>query len=307
MDPNSTKRKTNMFFLEDYLDMTITQVFTLIIVNSFPAGVIRYTILQSLNTLFSPHNRISASSFYHSLEKLEKQGLIEFIRDEKGKISLVRGTKKSSEALNHIGHINVMSGVNIGKIIADFSIKILEFIGLESQEDRGLIISKDLSLDLHLYPFIEQYVKNIHCLSSNTDFNRYIVPYSEKINQTTVINKKIREPNDEFNVTFLPTYYPTEDFFGMNDDEFWQEVVRVTKPGGLIITLSFREMVKQDNFLLDGIIDQFSTNPMIGFTTKEKIKHSMLKARINEVNIADFQGILLAVGRKEKLPNRNFQ
>ena len=298
MDPDLTKRKKNLYFLEDYLDMTITQVYTLMLVNSFPFGVIRYTILKSLNALPSPNNRISASSFYHSLEKLEKLGLLEFVRDEKEKISLVKGTEKSTEVLNHIGNITVMSGVNIAKTIEEFSIKILNFIGLNSPQDLGLVISKDLSLDLHLYPIIEQNVEHIHCLASDKDFSRYIVPYSEKIHQTNVINKKIREPNDEFDVTFLPTFYPSEDFYGMTDDQFWQEIVRVTKPEGLIIVLSFKQMKKQKNFLLDGLIDLFSTNPMIGFTTKEKIEESMTRVQIKNVNIVDFDGILLAVGRK---------
>jgi DNA-binding PadR family transcriptional regulator len=277
--------------------MTITQIFTLMLVNSFPLGVIRYAILQSLNSLLSPNSKISASSFYHSLEKLEKLGLLEFLKDEKGKITLVKTTEKTNEALAQVGNVLVMSGINISETISDLSTQILDIIDLESSVDLALIISKDLSLDLHLYPVAEQYAKRIHCVASNIDFNRYIVPYSEKINQTKVINRKMREPDNEFDLTFLPTYFPSDDFFEMSDDEFWQEVVRVTKPQGQIIVLSFKEIKKQDNFILDSIIDLFSSNPLIYFTTKEKIKDSMTKAQIKDINIVDLNGVLLAVGR----------
>ncbi|MFX0182220.1 MAG: hypothetical protein ACFE95_03975 [Candidatus Hodarchaeota archaeon] len=291
-------KKDDLTALEEYLDLTLIQIFTLVLISSFPEGIIRYAILQSINTLFSSKRKISASSFYNSLSKLEKKKLIEFVKDETGKITLVKITPKSTKALHQIGHIAILTGIGINEIINDLTKKVINQLDLKFPVDSAIVISQDLTLDLHLYPIIGKYIKHIHTLADDESFNRYIKPYSQEIHHTIVYNGMIREPNNIFDVAFLPSFQRFSTFHDMSEDRFISEVIRVTKPKGSVIFLAFNKPEKIKNFLIDGFIDLYLSNPLVFFISKSELEEIMIKASLEDITVVDFNGLILGLGIK---------
>ena len=63
--------------LEDILSLDIPQLMILFFLSMQITETVRYTLLQDLNKFVFSEAKLSASSFYNTLDKLERLGLLE--------------------------------------------------------------------------------------------------------------------------------------------------------------------------------------------------------------------------------------
>lgn len=296
-DQNNFKSDSNYFTgFDNLIDLSISQVFILLFMSVFPEGTVRYNILQSINTFLSPKKHISASSYYNSLTKLEKKGFIKIHKDKSGKSPIIQATSKTGETLKQLGHLLLVPGLNFIEILPNLASRILNKLGLTEKVDFVLVISQDIVLDVHLYPFIEQYSNHIHAVATSESFQRYIIPYSSEVHQTEIFKHRIREPNDEFDICFLPTFQRRENFFGLSPVELLKEAVRVTKPKGQIIIFSITVPKKTDHFILDSLAEMIDSNPFIANVTKEEVENDLTKVGLKNISVTDINGVVLGIG-----------
>ncbi|MHA1966436.1 MAG: hypothetical protein ACW964_01415 [Candidatus Hodarchaeales archaeon] len=298
----NSRRNDDNTALKDYsgfdkvIDLSISQVFIMIMLSSFPGGTVRYNVLKSVNSYLSPNKKISASSFYNSLKKLEKMQLIEISSDKTDKASLVHTTSNTNKALKQIGSLISVTGLNFSEILPSLATQIVNQLGIVEEIGSILVISQDIAMDVHLYPFVEQYAEHINAVASDESYNRYILPYSSKVHQTRILNNKIREPDNEFNGCLLPTYQRRKEFFNLSSIELLKEAVRVTKTNGLVAIISFNIPNKTNHFIIDSFIDMINLNPSMVSVTENEVQSDLITAGLKNVSVSNFNGVILGFG-----------
>jgi len=281
---------------DDVIDLSISQVFILLMISAFPEGTVRYTVLQSINSYLSPQKRISASSFYNSLNKLERKGFLEFSADSMGNISLVHLTPKSDNAFKQIGSLFSFTGFNFRSFFPEIASFIINQLGVTQEVDSILVISQEASLDVHAYPIIERYAKHIHVVAANDSFQKYVLPYSSEIHQTKILSGKVREPDKDFDACYLTSYQKRKEFFNLSSTELLKEAVRVTKSAGLVIVASFSIPPKVNHFIIDSFIELVASNPLIANISKDEIFHDLTTVGLKDVSVTEFNGVVLGFG-----------
>ncbi|MFW9990979.1 MAG: hypothetical protein ACFFD4_02850 [Candidatus Odinarchaeota archaeon] len=293
-EEDQKKRMRETFHLDDIIDLSIAQVFILIILSSFPQGTVRYTVLQSLNSYLEGDRHLSASSFYNSLIKLKKKGFITFKEEDEGKPVVIELTRLGTHALNNIGILAILPHSNLMNWVDAFAMGIVNQINLNFPVESVLVISQDKTQDLHLYPLIEKYAKHVHTLTSEHDFERYIRPYSREIHPTTLINKKIREPDDFFDIVFLPSYQGT-DYLGLTKLELLKEAIRVIKSKGYLLILTIGKPGLTNHFLLDPITKLLQENLFFHCISEEELRKDLESLELENIEVTNRNGILLGI------------
>jgi DNA-binding PadR family transcriptional regulator len=293
---NDIKPKKDFKGFDDVINLSISQVLYLIMLSSFPGGTVRYNVLQSVNSYLSPKKKISASSFYNSLKKLEKMGLVEINANKSEKVALVQTTSKTGETLQQIGSLISISGFNFNEIFQDFETRIVDHLELDERFNSVLVISQDIIMDVHLYPFIEQYTKHLYAVASEESYNRYIFPYSSQVHLTKIFDKRIREPNDEFDGCLLTTYQREEKFFDLTPLELIKDAIRVTKPSGLIVAFSFNIPNKVGHFIIDQFINMLNLNPSVVSITEDELRADLTNAGLKNISVSNLNGFILGFG-----------
>jgi DNA-binding PadR family transcriptional regulator len=281
---------------DDVIDLSLSQVFILLMMSVFPEGTVRYNVLQSINLYLSPQKMISASSFYNSLNKLEKKGFLEFSADNTGNISLVHLTPKSDDAFKQIGSLFSFTGFNFRLFLPKIASFIVNQLELTQKVDSILVISQEASLDVHVYPIIERYAKHLHVVATDDSFQKYILPYSSEIHQTKILSGKIREPDKDFDACYLSSYQTRKEFFDLSSIELLREAVRVTKSAGLVIVASFSTPKKVNHFIIDSFIELVASNPLIATISKDEVSRDLTRVGLKNVSVTEFNGVILGFG-----------
>jgi hypothetical protein len=55
---------------------------------------------------------------------------------------------------------------------------------------------------------------------------------------------------------------------------------------------------KIKNFLIDGFIDLYLSNPLVFFISKSELEEIMIKASLEDITVVDFIGLILGLGTR---------
>ncbi len=281
---------------DDVIALSISQVFVMVMMSAFPEGTVRYNLFQSINSYLSENKRISASSFYNSLKRLEEKGFIRISTDESGKASLVHLTSKADNVFKQIGYIFSFTGFNFRAFLPGLASKIIKKLALAQELNSIIIISQEAGLDVHSYPIYENLAKHVHSVATDESYQRYILPYSPEIHQSKILNKKIREPDGEFDACFLSAYQNRNEFFNLSPIELLREAVRVTKSAGLVIIITFSVPNKTNHFIIDSFIEMVISNPFMANISENEVLHDLNEVGLKDVSISNFNGVILGFG-----------
>lgn len=254
--------------LDDILSLNIYQLVIIFFLSIQLSETVRYSLLQDVNKYLFSNAKLSASSFYNTLDRLEKLGLVEMTQSGNERVKSVKGTPKIRDVLQIVSMYATFLSFNPG-IIFDEYLPIFEsFVHLGTVKNI-LFIDFDEFFDIGFTSLLNKHTEEFFILADNDSFEKYKNRSNKPIYQTQVINGKIREPDKIFDAVYIVDFHTIEDFYGMNEKELLQEAVRVTKSQGVVIIHGSNELPVTDNIVIDSMVDNLKTNPLM-ITMNEK-------------------------------------
>jgi len=329
-DKDEFSRYVSYHDIADFGDFSITEVMALEFLARYSNPIIRHTLYTELSQFIqfkekdtpqikinednpvqqkfyefveSP-KKLSTSSFYNSLNKLEEIGLLSAERNQKNKINSIKSTQYTRfipKLLLRFLINNDMMDAAENKL--KFSKKFIEEKILERIGDL-----KHLKTLLTVwftefvgYALISEFVdavddlfviyKSEHAQSgSNSEISN--IQYSR------VTNKKIREPDNVFDGVIVPIHKKKPKFYKMSRSEIISEVLRVTKPEGLIILVGMADIPLTNNPFADELINLYKRSLNDRIFTEEELRDDMVSAGMNRIEITEHEGLLIGIGQK---------
>ena len=254
--------------LENILTLNLYQYVILFFLSIQPSETIRYSLLQDINKYVFPQAKLSPASFYNTLDRLEKLGLVEMTQSNNGRVKSVKGTSKIKQVLQIIGQYGALLSFNPEIIFGEYLPIFENYIKLGKVKSI-LFIDLDEFFDVGFTSLLKEHSEEFYLLADNESFEKYQSRTSQQMFQTQVLNGKIREPDKIFDVVFIVDFCIKDDFYGMNTKSLLQEALRVTRSNGLVIIHGQDEFPTTNNFILDSMVKNFQNNPFV-ITIKEE-------------------------------------
>ena len=329
-DKDEYSRYVSHHDIADFGDFSITEVIALEFLARYSHPIVRHTLYTELcqfiefkeddtpqieiqeENLYqkkfyefveSP-KKLSPSSFYNSLDNLEEIGLISAERNQKNKINFIKPTQYTrfipKLLLRFLINNDLMDAAeNKLKFSKKFiEKKILERIGDLTNLKSILTV---WFTEFVGYALINEFVPTVDEI--------FIIYKSEHIQDgknskikksqySRIINKRIREPDDVFDGVIVPIHKKKPKFYKMSRSEIIDEVVRVTKPEGLIILAGMADIPLTNNPFADELINLYKRSLNDRIFTEEELRDDMASAGINKIEIIEHEGLLIGIGQK---------
>lgn len=290
--------KENQIDLGDYIDLTVSQIIILFFLRVYPHGTIRFTIFQELNKHLSADDKISSSSFYNSIRKLEKKKLISCQRKENGQITKIRIKPKVDRVLNQAGQTLILGFMDFRRnVIPQVLPYYKDIIGVtEKLYESLLVISSEMTYD-RMFTITDEIAKNVHAIVYDEVYDIYYKGGTDFI-RTEILHKKIREPNDTFDLVIISPYFKADSFFGLSRKNLLQEALRVIKPNGQLVIITGDKLPQIDHILIELFVDMISSTFGLLTISEEELKKEFEAASILNYEISSYKGFLIAAARK---------
>lgn len=261
---------------------------------------------KEFKDLLVQDKKFSTSSFYNSLKNLEGKGLVKSNKDDNEKITTVESTQYTEVLINTISkHV-----IRFGLIEAEKN-KNLPDIVTEVIENEILKPAGKKKFGTALYVMFGDYVnaKCIKILFKATD-NLFLLLKKEffeniskmglkNIQNTSIFNKTIREPDNFFDVVIMPYYFKTIELEEVSKEAILKEAFRVSKEDGLVLIHGYTELPDIEHALLNTYIKWVKTvYTDIETSTEQNFKDVLLKAGAREAKVFVYKGHLFGLGRK---------
>lgn len=318
--------------ISDFGDFSITEVMALGFLARYSNPIIRHTLYTELNqfiqfkendtppiTIEEDHpvqkkfyefvespKKLSPSSFYNSLDKLEEIGLLSAERNQKNKITFIKPTQYTrfipKLLLRFLINNDLMdSAENKLKFSKNYiEEKILERIGdFKNIKSILTIWFTEFVVYSILNEFFAHLVDDIFVIYKSEHIQNKRNSKNSNIRYSRIINKKIREPDNVFDGVIIPLYKKDPKFYKMSRSEIIAEVIRVIKPGGLIVLIGMADIPLTSNPFADELINLYKYALNNRIFTEEELRDDMASAGINKVEITEHEGLLIGIGQKE--------
>ena len=136
----------------------------------------------------------------------------------------------------------------------------------------------------------------VYLLATEHIFESMVKMGFDKLKSTTMFNNVIREPNDIFDIAIIPEYERELDFFGLSRIDILKEVIRVVKPGGMVVIFVRSPIPQVDNFYAKELLKNYEESISGRIFTEEEIKEDLNAVRFTKYEIFDFQGNIVGIG-----------
>lgn len=279
--------------LDDILSLDISQIMILFFLSFQISDTVRYTLLQDLNKFVFPEAKLSASSFYNTLDKLEKLGLLDMKKNKTGRVKSIRGRPEIKNVLSIISQYTSIISIDLGSILTDF-IAILDNSMNNSPINNLLLIDIEEFYDFGLTTILKRYSEEVFLLSDDESFARYSNRGFKQVHQSQIINGKIREPDKIFDCVFILDFQIKNDIYGMNEKALLTEALRVTKKDGLIIVIGMDELPITNNFILDSVLQKVQKSSFFNVINLDLFKDLIRSVSHFEPEFINVKGMIIA-------------
>ena len=320
--------KQNPFFdyalyhtISDFSDLSIADIITLQFLVRYSNPVVRHTLYNEVkqfiefkekiivtkeNNKLSQasdkfHNfvnlskKLSTGSFYYSLDKLEKRGLLTS-NGKTGKVS-INPTQYTNYVpkllLKFLINNNIMDSTESRD---NFFKKIFTKIE-NSHFDRTLSIWLSEYVPLSIVNQLSDFTKEMYVLSKNEINKSKYNKKADKHRYTEIIGGLFREREDFFDASFIPVYKKNPKFFDMTRTKILNEVIRVTKPYGYVILVTIADIKITENIFINELIRLYKAAYNNRTFTEEELLEDMSDVGLIDIDIFELQGLLIGIAK----------
>jgi len=276
--------------------------------------IVRFILYQEVNQIINfngfkknseeiltdPFQRpnLSTSSFYNSLKTLETNGLVSFIKKKlkgKEKIVAVEATEMAKLAIKGVtGHFLSMT-IDDFNYLAKMSRELMKIIKI-SHFSNILVFNLTENIDNRQMGLTFRLADDVYLLANKGIYESMVKMGYDKLKSTKMYNNVIREPKDIFDMGIIPEYEKEPDFFGLSRIDILKEVIRVVKPGGMVVIFVRSPIPQVDNFYAKELLKKYEESISGRIFTEEEIKEDFNAVGFTKCEIFDFQGSIVGIG-----------
>ena len=279
--------------LEDILSLDIPQLMILFFLSVQITETVRYTLLQDLNKFVFSEAKLSASSFYNTLEKLERLGLLEVKKNKSGRVKSIRGKPNIKNVLNIISQYTTILSFDVDLLFTEYIPVLEKFVNI-SHVNNLLFIDIEEFFDFGITTLLKKFTQELFLLADDESFERYRNRGLKQVHQSQAINAKIREPDKIFDAVIIMDYQQKNNFYGMNEKTVLAEAIRVTKSQGIIVVVGMEELPVTNNFFLVSVVRRMRKNPLFTVIKNDIFKEVITSASPVVPEFSNSNGMLLA-------------
>lgn len=314
--------KIMTYSIADFIDLSLVEVLTLQLLLRHTEPIIRHTLyleviqfLQSertsLDTLDSPNlsssekrylqflrnkKKLSTSSFYNNLKILEKMGLISCMYNAKGKVEAIEKTDLTGPFMDVTLQHFITFGVRAEKsIMVSMQKAIFEKIKKTSFECI-LVIWLNEFFDIQIIRLAYEASESLFILS-RTDFSKDLINRGlENVKSSSIYNRKIREPNEAFDMVFLPFYYKDSKIFDIDRIDLLKEAARVTKKTGVVIITAQSKLPKVEGYVASTILGLYEKANHHTIYEIDELEKDYSEAGFSKWEVFEHKGDIIGIG-----------
>ncbi len=295
--PQQGKNPDTYVGLDELVDLSVSELILLQHLLNYSEEIIRFALLQEINTYMMENKKISASSFYHSLKKLERKGLVTTTTNKKDNIVKVKATPLARKALNEISTILISGVIDVFKFSKELLQMSMEKFNLK-QIEKLLIIPMNNLGDIRIIRMIIENTKETYVLSTDETFHRLQQRGLEDVIQSKISGDIIREPNDFFDAAILFNFNTPQENLGIGPEQMLNELYRVIKPGGSLFISGMKKIKKTDNFIIDRILKSLRAAQVLTEFSEKEVRDSLEKHSFMRLEKLEYEGLIIIKGTK---------
>lgn len=247
----------------------------------------KHHLFLEVDQFFNHQKKISTSSFYNSLTKMNKLGLIEEIPGT-GKKSEIKASDTTYEILDMMSNFLISSTMDMTEIEIDFIGEIEKRIKMKSLGE-VLVLDTSKYIDLHLIEYLKDRAKTISILS--LDENRQDLLIDENIYTTQMRNDIIREPDASFRSIIIPVYL--QKLF--RNTNLLAETYRILKPDGVMIITALSQFQSNENYFINSLLEKFKRILNYRLVSKDDLEDELMIVNPKKVEIFDHHGMMIGI------------
>jgi len=315
--------------ISDFADLSIAELIALEFLARYTNPIVRHTLYTEVNQFIeykedipplkdmevskdfqkkfdyyikSNNNPISTSTFYSSLSNFERMGLLQFKMNKSGKVESIKPTPYTKFVpkllLKFLLNNDIMDSVEYRLEFSDRFLEVLAKYGKEAQFDSVLTLWFSEYVAYSLLQQLAPFSKEFFVISKNDESNITKPLELTNLNVSNIHNRKIREPENFFDGVLVPVYKQNPKFYNLTREEILHEVLRVTKPGGLIGIVGMADVPLTNNPFADELIKLYKLSVKNRIFTKEELQTDLEEVGLTAINVYEHQGLLIGVGQK---------
>ncbi|TFF89240.1 MAG: hypothetical protein EU549_01275 [Promethearchaeota archaeon] len=248
--------------------------------------------------LLAKSNLLAPSSFYNSLNNLEKRGFIRYYYDKKGKIRSIEATNLLNDLIEELGeHIIKLIGVSTDFEYVDNIMDFLKTRLGKDYVDSVLIIWLPFLFDMRIIKRVKKLTKKLFLLSRIDDKEDLKDRGLEDIEITQTYRNTIREPNNVFDIVLIPYFMDIRiQDLGMID--ILKEGYRTLKDNGILITFIGQSPPKTNHRILNRIRKIHNQAFMNRLFSKKQVINHLKQADIKNYEFAKYEFQLILIIKK---------
>ncbi|MHA1670351.1 MAG: hypothetical protein ACTSV5_07195 [Promethearchaeota archaeon] len=307
--------------ISDFADLSIADIITLQFLVRYSNPVVRHTLFNEVKqfiefkekTIEIKENnklsqasdkfynfinlpkKLSTGSFYYSLDKLEKRGLLTS-NGKTGKVSI-----NPTQFTNYIPKLLLKFLINNNIMDSheyrdNFFKKILTKIET-NHFDRILSIWLSEYVPLSIANQLSDFTNEMYILSKNELNKSKNNKNTDKYRYTEIIGGLFREREDFFDASFIPVYKKHPKFFNMTRSKILNEIIRVTKPHGHIILVTIADIKITENIFINELIKLYKAAFNNRTFTIEELLADMNDVGLIDIDVFEHQGLLIGIAK----------
>lgn len=262
MSKTFKERSEDEVLFIDIFDLSIIELTTLTHLLTLENKILRYNLYKEVNSLLTPFKKLSTSSFYNSLQKLNKRKLIKFenIDNKDPKSLAVFKTEKTDKVIGFMFYYFTQYQLSSNQNRFQ-PLEIFKQLTGKNNFDNVMVIDPEKRTGIKLISSIipsavdtlkdlAKVSKGVSLLSTKDLYEYYINQGVDNVISSTVVNEVVREPDNFFDLIVYPMYDRDIAEQEMESDNILEEVKRILTPGGKIIILHLEKIVGNNHYLL---------------------------------------------------------
>jgi Fe2+ or Zn2+ uptake regulation protein len=261
---------------------------------------------KEFKDLLNRDQKFSTSSFYNSLKNLEGKGLVKSNKDERNKVISVEATQYTEILINTIskhvirfGLIEAENNRNLSEIIKEVIKN--EILKLREKKRFGtaLYISFGDFINAKCIKVLFKATDNLFLLLKEELFENISKIGLENIQNTSIFNNTIREPDNFFDTVIIPYHFKSNEMKDLTKETILREAFRIIKEDGVVLIHGYTELPDIEHALINIFIKWVkSVYTDIETSSEQNFKDELLKAGAREVKVFMYKGHLFGIAKK---------